>query len=188
MVAKFCVVLCLWALGFTVCAETIEEKYEYNRRVQAAEAIAPLGTAIFGDQTDFYSGTTSFSVVDIDLPGNNSLPVRVARSLSAVPLDGPSSPGLLGEWELDVPHLKAVHPTGSKWKVDTSSQYNRCSSPASSSQLERRPHRPAMAPFKAMSTGAVLACTSFWVRAIKVSYTEPPPTQRRRPMASPTRG
>ena len=60
-----------------------DEKYDRMTRVSAAEAIAPLGDNIFGDSTNYYNGSTTFSVTDIDLPGNSALPVRVTRTHSA---------------------------------------------------------------------------------------------------------
>ena len=60
-----------------------DELQEYQRREKAAEVMAPLGVDMFGDSVNNYTGALSFSVTDIDVPGNNALPVRIARTFRA---------------------------------------------------------------------------------------------------------
>lgn len=56
---------------------------DYTTQMPGAGHEATLGPALFGDQTDSYSGATSFLVTDVDLPGNSDLPVKYQRSLEA---------------------------------------------------------------------------------------------------------
>jgi RHS repeat-associated protein len=100
---------------------------EFARKIQAARAIAPLGTDLFGDSTDWYSGTTTFRVVDVDIPGNSALPVRIVRTRSTAPPEGPTTPGLMGDWELELPCVSSVFAQGSAWNLPSTTQ-NRCSS------------------------------------------------------------
>ena len=101
-------------------------------RVSAAEAIAPLGDSLFGDSTNYYSGATTFSVTDIDLPGNSALPVRLTRTHSATEARGPTAPGLLGEWELEVPYVHGTFATDLGWRVSGPNPNARCSTPFNS--------------------------------------------------------
>ncbi|QSX79727.1 hypothetical protein [Agrilutibacter solisilvae] len=82
---------------------------EYARRVRATEQVSPLGDDAFGDSISLYNGTVSFKATDISLPGNNALPVRLSRYYD--PQDV-SLPHFLGTWDLDIPHISAVAPSG----------------------------------------------------------------------------
>jgi hypothetical protein len=64
-------------------AGTITEPEEWAKRVKAAETRGAMGANLFGDSTNYYNGQTTFAVTDIDLPGNNALPVRVGRTITA---------------------------------------------------------------------------------------------------------
>jgi len=108
-------------------AGAVDFAEEFTRKIQAARAVAPLGSDLFGDSTDWYTGTTTFRVVDVDIPGNSALPVRIARVRTSAPPEGPTSPGLMGDWELELPYLSSVFPRFNAWQLGGPSQ-NRCSS------------------------------------------------------------
>lgn len=89
----------------TVCGSAVAESpitpyTEYHKRIRTAESVSPLTSELFGESVNLSSGSTEFVVTDIDVPGNDSLPVRLQRRLSiqsfknrtAPPL---RSPGLL---------------------------------------------------------------------------------------------
>lgn len=120
-------VLCGCCASLTVSAETIDQKEEYARRIKTANVVGALGNSLFGDETTYYTGTTTFTQVDIDLSGNNNLPVRVARTWSSAPPEGPTAPGLFGEWELDIPYVHGVFARNKGWQVTGATPYNRCS-------------------------------------------------------------
>lgn len=85
---------------------------EYDQQLEENRKIAQLDTgSMFGDKIDLYSGALSFSVSDISLPGNNSLPVELKRSYTV--LDGAPRAGSFGTWELDIPRIHAVF--SSEW-------------------------------------------------------------------------
>jgi RHS repeat-associated protein len=105
----------------------LDERIEPGRRVKAAESLGVLGSDLFGDSISFSTGGLSFSVTDIDLPGNNALPVRLTRTLSAGTAEGPTAPAQLGPWELDLPHMSGIYGTGSGWRVKGNEPFRRCS-------------------------------------------------------------
>lgn len=86
-------------------AAAITQPEEWAARIKTAQSVGALGTDLFGDSTNFYNGQTSFSVTDIDLPGNDKLPMRLTRTIEAAPLTGVENSGLLGSWELDAPYI-----------------------------------------------------------------------------------
>jgi RHS repeat-associated protein len=105
----------------------IEPFQEYRKRVESSQNIAALTDGLFGDKVNLYNGQTTFSGVDIDLPGNNSLPVQLLRQFSVQILPQNStgwdtSLGGAGGWDVDVPYISAMLGAVSGW----SSQ--RCSS------------------------------------------------------------
>ena len=55
---------------------------EYYKKIKSGEGLAPLTSSLFGDSISPSSGSTEFVVTDIDLPGNNALPVRLQRRLA----------------------------------------------------------------------------------------------------------
>jgi len=134
-------------LLFSLDAAAVDYAEEFTRKIQAARAIAPLGSDLFGDETNWYNGQTTFRVVDVDIPGNNALPVRIARTLSTAPPEGPTAPGLMGEWELELPYLSGVFPQGNAWRIGA--QLNRCS---------WGPLTPPAVPF----TGGAFAASEYW--------------------------
>ena len=106
---------------------------EYDKQVKGSGEIAPLGPDLFGDQVEFYKNTLSFSVTDISLPGNFSLPVSLTRRLSVTDrytYDGHDEP--VGDWDLDIPRISGNY--APVW-ADT-----RCSSP--------KPAPPAVGEFQ----------------------------------------
>lgn len=132
----FCLILLLLGIStFSNAQESAstegsqDEKYQRMTRVSAADAIALLGDSLFGDSTSYYTGTTTFSITDIDLPGNSSLPVRLTRTHTASEAKGKLGTGLLGEWELELPNLHGTFSVINGWQVGGPNPYNRCSVP-----------------------------------------------------------
>ncbi|MGY1529310.1 hypothetical protein [Luteimonas sp. A649] len=95
--------------------DAIEPYVEYRKRVETAQNISPLEHGLFGEQVSLYNGSTAFAVTDIDVPGNNALPVQLTRRFS-VELQPQnlirSYDALLrgmGNWDVDVPHMAATY-------------------------------------------------------------------------------
>jgi RHS repeat-associated protein len=103
---------------------------EYAERMRSAEMVTPLGSDVFGEGVNLFDGQTTFSNVDIDVPGNNALPVQLSRRLKiarlAKVIDAPY--GGLGNWDIDVPYLSGVFPGNDKWGVVGGTTSPRCSS------------------------------------------------------------
>lgn len=107
-----------------------------------ATSLTALGSELFGDEINTYTGGVAFSQTDLSLPGNNGLTVGVTRRLV---VDGNKSPTVpaetslwrsypFGEWELDLPHIGGMYSVQSGWVVNTSNPSARCSSPSTYEQ------------------------------------------------------
>ncbi|MDR7099169.1 YD repeat-containing protein [Lysobacter niabensis] len=108
-------------------ALAIEPFQEYRKRVESAQNISALTDGLFGDTVNLYNGQTTFNHVDIDLPGNNALPVQLARrfSVQILPQNGSAwdtSLGGAGGWDIDVPYISGTFAPVSGWSAQ------RCSS------------------------------------------------------------
>ena len=132
-------------LSFQVSAVTdVTSQSIEDRRFKApSDAIGVLGPDLFGDKTDHNTGSTSFSVTDIDLPGNSNLPVRLSRKLQIGVADFPpfSELGESGNnsqpWEIEVPSISGIFALGVSpssngappygWSADSSTPLSRCS-------------------------------------------------------------
>lgn len=87
-------------------AFAIEPYQNYDRKLKTAERVAPLGDDLFGDEVSLYNGSTTFTQVDMSLPGNSALPVELRRTFSVSP-QGPSPEniGAMANWDVAVPHI-----------------------------------------------------------------------------------
>lgn len=88
---------------------------ELSNAVRAPNAVAKIGTDLFGDQVNLYSGRLEFAQTDISLPGNNALPVSVGRRLVA----GERGMGQrhFGRWDLEIPHLHGIFSYKNGWNA-----------------------------------------------------------------------
>ncbi len=102
-------------------AGAVEPYQEYRKRIEAAQNMTALTNGLFGESVSLYNGKTDFQVTDVDLPGNNALPVRLHRRFSVeLHLSGGSSFNAnlegAGGWEVDVPHISGTFSgSGSSW-------------------------------------------------------------------------
>lgn len=128
--------LLFMVFGFSVVAnvygqDAIKPHHEYQRRVKAAEQIGPLKSDLFGDTISLYDQQTTFQHVDIDLPGNDSLPVRLGRLLKVdtEPKIGtpPKVYAGIGDWDIDVPYITGVFDSAYGWNSSSGGQAPRCS-------------------------------------------------------------
>ncbi|WP_203321528.1 RHS repeat protein [Pseudoxanthomonas beigongshangi] len=108
---------------------------EYEKTVQAKQVIGALGMDLFGESTSFYTGATSFSALDVSLPGNSGLPMEIRRQFVVESRDSLDRNRLLtrdggfADWELDLPHLRGVFAYGKGWQVNgttTAARNQRC--------------------------------------------------------------
>ena len=108
----------------TASAQTMYEWEQYEKRVDSARSVVALGTDLFGDSVGLQNGNLSFSVTDVDVPGNNALPVRFTRTYAVENTFAEQNIDMLADWDADVPRLSGVFAT--EWLAGTST--NRCSS------------------------------------------------------------
>lgn len=135
-------------LSSAYAQDTTSQAIEDRRYKTPSDAVGALGPDLFGEQVDHNTGATSFSVTDIDLPGNNALPVRLTRTIKISVSDGfphlapigaivsgAAGAGFSG-WSIEVPNLSGVFTTGPDgtstpqnygWKADSATPNARCS-------------------------------------------------------------
>src|SRR5690349_8055189 len=78
---------------------------EQQQAIKSPNAVARMGTDLFGDEINLYQGTVTFRQTDIALRGNSELPVRVGRRLVAGNFSYTSHQFAFGSWQLDLPYL-----------------------------------------------------------------------------------
>jgi YD repeat-containing protein len=101
---------------------------EYGKTIKTAEVVGTLGNDLFGDQVNLYTGSTSFSVTDVSLAGNDGLPVRVGRRYVVEDRGDDKQPGLFADWELDIPSLSGTFARNKGWQtIDGARPNARCS-------------------------------------------------------------
>src|SRR5690606_37150879 len=91
---------------------------EYADKLRTSEQVIPLGSDYFGESVSMYNGQTEFANVDIDVPGNNALPVQLRRRFAVQPLVGGQvfDPyGGFGDWDIDVPYMSGTFDYNLKW-------------------------------------------------------------------------
>lgn len=104
---------------------------EQHRKVRGSSNVDVLGPNLFGDQVSLYSGRVEFVQHDLELPGNNALPMGVARRLTTG-RDMVVASGMFGDWDLEIPRLHGIFATGYNnfgWAVGdyAPDHYKRCS-------------------------------------------------------------
>lgn len=90
---------------------------EYHKRIRSGEMVSPLTSELFGEKVSLASGSTEFVVTDIDLPGNDALPVRLQRRLAIQSFKDRDPWGGFGSWDIDVPHIQGTFTSVDKWNV-----------------------------------------------------------------------
>lgn len=90
--SALCIALLFLEPWTVVLAQTTTTtQNESHKLIRANDTVGSLGVDLFGDEVNLYSGALSFAAVDVDLPGNDDLPMRIARKFS-VPGGHPNSP------------------------------------------------------------------------------------------------
>lgn len=94
---------------------------EYSKQLDATQRISALENGFSGESVSLSNGATSFSVIDIDVPGNSNLPVQLARriAIELQPQDEIQAYDSLlhgaGNWDVDVPYMAATYPSATGW-------------------------------------------------------------------------
>lgn len=88
---------------------------EYADRLRSAQEVSPLSSELMGESVNLHDGNTSFTSVDIDVPGNG-LPVQLRRRLSITRLGiGEQTFGGFSNWDVDVPYIVVTLPASNGW-------------------------------------------------------------------------
>lgn len=122
--------LLAWFAFSSVAAQTptpLMPYQEHEKRIRAAEMVEGLKSDLFGENVSLYSGSTEFSVIDIDLPGNNGLPVQLRRRFAVESHKEMERLGGFGSWDIDVPYLYGVFDSTYKWNIGNGTVTARCS-------------------------------------------------------------
>ncbi|WP_235570089.1 RHS repeat-associated core domain-containing protein [Lysobacter sp. Root916] len=125
--------LFLCAAGSMVMAQEAAPWQEYDQAIKASQEVSALSSGMFGENISGYDGSTYFRTVDIDLLGNNSLPVRLGRRHVVEDRFGRNYLGGFGNWEVEVPYIEGTFASAWGWTVanPTSPQrFSRCSIPS----------------------------------------------------------
>ncbi|MEE7558649.1 hypothetical protein HH299_02075 [Xanthomonas sp. Kuri4-2] len=100
---------------------------DYQKLIRQRSFAAGLGSDLFGDKVGLYMGDLEFVQKDVEIPGNNSLQVSVARRFQV------NSNSLIisrafKDWDLDVPHIHGTFainssPNNYGWDPSRCSQF-----------------------------------------------------------------
>lgn len=129
--ARVILLITLLALSSLVGAYAQELRYDqkYLERTQKSQGIESYSVSSFGERLSLKNGGVEFNWIDIDIPGNSALPVRLQRTL-VIEDQSVGRSGNLGGFgvggSLDIPYLKGIFLT-SGWQVLGSSPNARCS-------------------------------------------------------------
>jgi hypothetical protein len=102
---------------------------EYENKIHAAQVVSPLGSNFTGEDISLYDRSVSFSVTDVDIPGNNALAVRIGRRFKVIDRHNEGNLPGFGDWDLDLPRIEGTFNSAIGWKLDDGT-YNRCTSQA----------------------------------------------------------
>ncbi|MFT3755985.1 MAG: hypothetical protein QM769_08560 [Pseudoxanthomonas sp.] len=123
-IATYFALFGLSLLAFDALGQGIAPYLEYRKRIEAVQNITPLDNGLFGDKVSNYDGSTHFSVTDIDIPGNNGMPVKLVRYLSVETQPQSMISTVydtrlrgIGNWNVDVPYMAATYPSQASWSA-----------------------------------------------------------------------
>lgn len=95
-------------------ALAVKASEEAARLIRPNDVVGSLGSDMFGEEINHYSGSLSFRHADISLPGNDDLPMLVGRRYTVEgtgPFGGGASRfgGLFGDWDIDLPVIHGTY-------------------------------------------------------------------------------
>jgi hypothetical protein len=118
----------------TVAQSDTNMKQEQHKLIRAQDSVGALGSDLFGDQINYYNGTTEFVQSDVSINGNSSLPVGIGRRFTMVNRAAENYNGAFLNWDLEIPHVHGIFaklssPTYNHWPAGTANSQNalRCS-------------------------------------------------------------
>jgi hypothetical protein len=99
---------------------------EYNKLIKQRSSVDAFGAEGFGDKISLNDGSLEVIQTDVDLRGNDAIPVTVSRRFT--PADVYNS-GHFGYWNLEIPHAHGTFSKAAGWTTGYSGADNgkRCS-------------------------------------------------------------
>lgn len=99
---------CLFAFGSAAAQQPRQVWEEFDKRIERSRPVAPLGSDLLGDRVSLSDGSLSFAATDVEIAGNDRLPVAFSRTYAVkdrfqLPTDLP-----LADWDLDLPSISGV--------------------------------------------------------------------------------
>lgn len=115
-------------LAEPLLAQSVTPVGDYSRLIASGGNVKALGTDLFGDTVDLYSGRLDIRQTDVDIPGNNALPVQVTRRFIYADAHDWAK-GQFGDWELEIPRISGIFSTYGGWTLSLTGDdaYKRCS-------------------------------------------------------------
>jgi len=102
---------------------TITPQVDYLKKIDSARTLSALDQNLFGDNINDYTGAVTFSVTDVELPGNSALRVAIARKFDVNEvrsrLGAHRRGGSIHDWDFDIPHLHGSFATSTGWQAGT---------------------------------------------------------------------
>lgn len=119
------VALCAAIFSASMPVSAMDVDYLRQLAPVAEKQIKPSGEDMFGDSVSLYDGSLSFEQTDLDLKGNNELPVRLARSLGVGKKESVFAFGRpVGDWDWSLPRVGGSFSTTKGWQGTAGG--NRC--------------------------------------------------------------
>lgn len=103
---------------------------EHSKLLTAAQTIAPLGTSLFGESVNLFTGAVTFQATDVSIPSHAGPAVALSRRFVMETRNVYGSQYLFADWDLDLPYLSSVGPAGVDWRVEATDPTARCSAQA----------------------------------------------------------
>lgn len=96
---------------------------DWEKKQDAEQRLTVFGDDLMGEGIDPHTGTIVFSHVDVDVPGNSALPVRIERKLTQGEHYKEGLDVEFADWQLVVPEITAISTQYGNWR----SGIGRCS-------------------------------------------------------------
>lgn len=129
----FLAAITAFLMSASASAQEMTAAQKYIEAIKKSSTVTPVAVDSFGDNLDLSSGSMTFKSTDIDIPGNNALPVRLQRALTVEDKysgGGADIPGFGMAGGLDIPYIEGVFSTDG-WEVSGAQPKARCSMYAS---------------------------------------------------------
>ena len=104
-------------IAFVSAAKASNIPDEYGKLIRGQGVVHALDGNPFGDTVDLYTGKLEVVQVDVELPGNSPLPVRIGRRFRMLGSDAIQG-GHFGDWDLDIPRVHGVFSAITGWAAD----------------------------------------------------------------------